>query len=418
MKKLYALVALMLVATFCFAQNLTPKQAHQFDGKTMKIKEMKMNSAKNEAGSMWFTYPKLVEEYWGIESDFKGYPLQLDTNGLLFPTNGTPWHPNVCGWAQTYDFSNMFYDDVLGEGAISLANTSTYSLDSIMIHGGYFRGSQTPADAVDTMIVGVLTTLSEDQLVTLSTSTTHIIDFYAVDYDPATGVQTNAIIYKFPMTANDVSEEEEDGSYYSAALEYPIGLNNISNKVLHVAYAFKRGYEAGLNDTLYNHSYFAAWIYADPRPNYCPYQNGWTEFIDNDNMNQGGVIDSDTRFDIDVAPDDWSYRIYNPSSFWNELHYPYMYIKVSCDDCAIVGVEEMEKENISVYPNPATNNFTVKLNGDETAHIQLFNLVGQQVYSETAANTTTINVSNMKSGIYMLKVSQNGKVYTSKVIVK
>lgn len=415
MKKFYAVVALMLVATFCFAQNLTPKQAHQFDGKKMIVTDKHMNAAKNEAGSMWFTYPALVEEYWGLEGDFRSYPLQLDTNGLMFPSNSDPWHPNVCGWGQTYDFSNQFYDDVLGEGAISLANTSTYSLDSIMIHGGYFRGSQTPANSVDTMIVGVLTTVSEDQLMSLSTADVNpIINFYAVDYDPATGVQLNAIVYKFPLTANDVSETTEDGSYYSAALEFPIGLNNISNKVLHIAYAYKRGYDVGLNDTLMNHSYFAAWIYSDPRSNYCPYQNGWTQFIDNDNMNQGGTIDSDTRFDIGVTPDSWSYRIYTPSSFWNELHYPYMYIKVSCDDCAIVNVEDMEKENITVYPNPATNNITVNTGSEEKALVEMFNLVGQKVYSENVVGTTTINVSNMKAGVYMLRVNN----HTTKVVVK
>ena len=110
--------------------------------------------------------------------------------------------------------------------------------------------------------------------------------------------------------------------------------------------------------------------------------------------------------------------MYYPAPFWSTLHYPYIMPKLSCSDCAIIGVEEMEKENISVYPNPATNKFTVNLAGSEKANIEMFNLVGQKVYNCTATEKAEINVSSFRPGIYMLKVSQNGQVYTSKVVVK
>jgi hypothetical protein len=59
------------------------------------------------------------------------------------------------------------------------------------------------------------------------------------------------------------------------------------------------------------------------------------------------------------------------------------------------------------------------MSGEGVAQIQLFNLMGQVVYSDNVNTATTIvNVNNLNSGIYMLRVTQNGKVYTSKVIVK
>ena len=73
---------------------------------------------------------------------------------------------------------------------------------------------------------------------------------------------------------------------------------------------------------------------------------------------------------------------------------------------------------LTVYPNPATNHFTVNTGNDEKASIQLFNIVGQQVYSETFTGSTTVSVANLHSGVYMLKVNQNGKVNTTKVVVK
>jgi hypothetical protein len=38
--------------------------------------------------------------------------------------------------------------------------------------------------------------------------------------------------------------------------------------------------------------------------------------------------------------------------------------------------------------------------------------------SETITGTAQVNVANLNSGVYMLKINQNGKSYTTKVIVK
>ena len=54
----------------------------------------------------------------------------------------------------------------------------------------------------------------------------------------------------------------------------------------------------------------------------------------------------------------------------------------NCEGCGLVNVKDMEKKNINVYPNPATNTVNVKLVDNSQANIQLFNLVGQVVLSE------------------------------------
>ena len=112
------------------------------------------------------------------------------------------------------------------------------------------------------------------------------------------------------------------------------------------------------------------------------------------------------------------YNVYQPNIFWGGNPKPWISLLVSCDNCETVDVPELEKKNLTVYPNPATNHFTVNTGNDEKASIQLFNIVGQQVYSETFTGSTTVNVANLHSGVYMLKVNQNGKVNTTKVVVK
>ena len=418
MKKLYTLIAMMLVATFCFAQSIPVKKDLKQAPEKPAFQKMQTQQAKSGPGGEWMLYSDVVETYWNMDGTLNAYPVQYDTNGLNFPSTGDPWHPNVCGLGMSYDLSSDVYELAADEGQISWLNTGTYNLDSVFIYGHYFRDASTPAGAVDTLIIGVITTL--DNLVTLSTSAINpLITFYKVDYDPSTGVQDGAAIYKVLLDESMVSQPSENGGYYTAPIEVYLGLNNLTDKTFHIAYTFKRGYALGLNDTIANFSRFNAWIVKDPRPDYYMHNSGdWAAFVDNGNYNIGGIIDSDTRYDIDAAPGNWYYRMYYPCPFWGSFHYPMIMPKISCADCALVGVEEMEKENITVYPNPATNKFTVNLAGSEKANIEMFNLVGQKVYSSTATEKAEINVSSFRPGIYMLKVSQNGKVYTSKVVVK
>ena len=412
MKKLYMLIAAMLVFSVSFAQ-ISPKQGYQMDSKTpIMPKVMKgANQQRGEAASQWFYYPDVVGSYWGFECDLTSYILTPDSNGLMFPTSSDPWHPNVHGWGQTYDFEHDVFTQ-LPEGSIVLGASDNVRIDSISVYGGYFRGSSYPADVVDTLIVGIFTDI-ENTL----TNQTYSFSFYAIPYDPNTLVQEGAHIYKLPMTADMVSVEEGT-QYYTAILDLPINLT-LDTKLINIAYAFKRGMDIPVNDTLVNYSYFSAWLRTDPREGYTissasaqfPFEDHMT------NLNNGISCDHDLLYNYNPNGD-WYYHYYTPNYFWQEFHYPMIFFKASCDNCEMVNVPELEKNNPTIYPNPATNNFTVDLGNDEKADIQLFNIVGQMVYSETITGTAQVNVANLHSGVYMLKVNQNGKTFTTKVVVK
>ena len=81
----------------------------------------------------------------------------------------------------------------------------------------------------------------------------------------------------------------------------------------------------------------------------------------------------------------------------------------------------------TVYPNPVTENkFTVKTNLDfngKTANLSIINYLGQEIYNnnETFLNDGSILVNTTTSiskGIYVLKVTVEGKVETKKLIIK
>ena len=425
MKKLSILVAALLIASFSFAQ-IQPKVFRQ-EAKVAGTPVLKhVNNSKTAAGSQWFEYPATIYEYFGYEASGDDWVIgrvAADSNGLTYYSDGDVGHGFWFGLSQTYDFGHPVWDEAALGGQISMNTTNSYNIDSVAIIGHYNRGAMVPAGNVDTLVVAVLTTLTENDLVTLSINdgATPIVRYYGVPYDVNTHMSLGASLFKVPLTAEDCADTSEDGRLYMAEYVVPIHLENITNKVINVAYTLKRGYEVPMDDNIENHSRFYGAIYKDPRPGYYPYsqQSGWFTPTDDIfyNPNQGAIIGEDNL--NQGNPTAWYCEYFYPAPLWNEaVQYPWILTKISCNDCEIVNVPEIEKTNMTVYPNPATNNFTVNMGNDEKASIQLFNIVGQQVYSETFTGSTTVSVANLHSGVYMLKVNQNGKVNTTKVVVK
>jgi outer membrane protein assembly factor BamB len=72
-----------------------------------------------------------------------------------------------------------------------------------------------------------------------------------------------------------------------------------------------------------------------------------------------------------------------------------------------------------VYPNPVHNgeiNISTASNGNKS--VQIFDVLGKQVYSKNILANEKIKASNLGVGLYILKVKENGKTATSKIIIK
>ena len=405
MKKIFTLVVAVVFAASSFAQ--VSLQNMNGKVKTNNFKGIEKSVKSSEEG--WISMAAYLEGYWGegsVENGSGNY-LQIDSLGLaqFGDEYSHPWFFSV---SQIYDFTSSFWTDASVEGELSLTETESFDIDSISISGFYFRGDRYPANTKDTLVVGVRTDLIESEVPVYSFSAYENTCFYYLPYDAANGVAEGAQIFKFPIDESYISEPaDEEGSFYLSSFDFPLNLTNVTGKAWHISYTFKRGYDIAMNDTLDYYSQAEFFTWKSPDPNYSISANN-PEICAN--LSHGQFNNAFTNGVVDYYYPDFAYS--------SPFHYPRMFVKVACNDCKYVAVEEMEKENLTVYPNPAHNYFKVELAGDSKANIQLFNLVGQQVYSETASNVATINTSNLKAGIYMLKVSQDGKVYTSKVVVK
>jgi len=72
------------------------------------------------------------------------------------------------------------------------------------------------------------------------------------------------------------------------------------------------------------------------------------------------------------------------------------------------------KDNILVYPNPATN--FINISGDMVSEIKMYNNIGQLIL--TQHNTNTINISALQNGIYLLTIeTQTGQTTQKKLII-
>lgn len=82
-------------------------------------------------------------------------------------------------------------------------------------------------------------------------------------------------------------------------------------------------------------------------------------------------------------------------------------------------------DNISIYPNPASESFNIAISGSYHGKVslQLYDITGRKVMSETVnkqamALTSTLNVRSLSSGLYLVKVIQGDDVQVRKVEVR
>ncbi len=81
-----------------------------------------------------------------------------------------------------------------------------------------------------------------------------------------------------------------------------------------------------------------------------------------------------------------------------------------------LGIDQTAKISYSVYPNPVENLFVIE-NGDQITQIELFQMDGKQIKS-IINNGNTVDISDLNSGIYMLKLIDKNNHATIKKIVK
>jgi hypothetical protein len=73
---------------------------------------------------------------------------------------------------------------------------------------------------------------------------------------------------------------------------------------------------------------------------------------------------------------------------------------------------------LSVFPNPVKNGvFYINTNANAERTVTVFDVLGKQVL-HTTTSESAINVSNLNSGVYMVRISEEGNTATRKLVIK
>ena len=77
---------------------------------------------------------------------------------------------------------------------------------------------------------------------------------------------------------------------------------------------------------------------------------------------------------------------------------------------------ENRKSEISIYPNPSADKFSIKSNLNGICSVQIFDSKGELVYTHSiTAEVFEIDATAFANGLYQVMIQNNNQVYTHKI---
>lgn len=84
-----------------------------------------------------------------------------------------------------------------------------------------------------------------------------------------------------------------------------------------------------------------------------------------------------------------------------------------------LGLIETQLQNVTVYPNPAANRFTLQLESDHTSDLTLMDMQGRVVLlEEDFKSGDWIDVEHLNQGIYLVRISSGQRSATKRIFIQ
>jgi len=85
---------------------------------------------------------------------------------------------------------------------------------------------------------------------------------------------------------------------------------------------------------------------------------------------------------------------------------------------AVLNIDDLAINNIDVYPNPIKTDFIIKTKSSSPLKTSIYSLTGKKVLSniENMGLETKINISSLKTGVYLLEIKNGNGTFHKKII--
>jgi hypothetical protein len=142
-----------------------------------------------------------------------------------------------------------------------------------------------------------------------------------------------------------------------------------------------------------------------------------------DRMSNGNVfvnVADEYMYEVDDQDNVvWQYADGPKKAFRYECDHPGLAALFGADPCGLVGIDEAEAENISIYPNPSNGIFSISgiPANENITSISVYNMIGSKVLD--SSNTNSIDLTEASNGFYFITINfESGDRITHKVSVQ
>jgi uncharacterized repeat protein (TIGR01451 family) len=112
------------------------------------------------------------------------------------------------------------------------------------------------------------------------------------------------------------------------------------------------------------------------------------------------------------------YKIKNTANIYFDYNAPIVTNTTYNSIVIDIGIRELYEKSTVIYPNPNNGTFTLELNNKEKVSIQLIDITGNIVLSQTIENGKgTIDASHLAAGVYNVSIKGTATVINKKMVI-
>ena len=457
MKKLLLSTSMLLTASFAFAQlsnSTAPVKEGNVDLRVKKsipvvVNTTNVNSnatrAKKAEVQDWYLPLNFITQFQGGESqlgavlDRSLFFITADSNFKVLRADGSFSRASMMRYGQVLDPKDELINNTENPG-IRLSEFNPYTLDSILFQYAYIRNTDSTDNDIDGNNEEVIDTVFVAYYANANITKTNFTGgnkdkVSLISWDVARKMPTTAFKIDTFLLGNDRSNSPFDTTSFNAdqttfgskfaQLKAPLGINVTQGNLVGFTATFKSGIPAVIGtDTavIINQGTTTPTRIANTFGTVA-FVNSSTSGVEYTNPTYYNSSEFQPMWNAYGQLQGWSGRYaVGYGIFVSDLFLQTGFFLKSLN----VGVAENDLVSISsVYPNPASGSTNVSFNLKQTGNVtvNITNLLGQTIATVNSgklaagSNTVSLNLSNIKAGVYFVNVSVDGVSTTKKLTV-